>query len=643
MRAENHPWWKLAVDRANATGTKGESYWDLGLWATVVYQTTGDLSYAAKAITKALTAITGLPVLDRTVPLLPRDANYVREHFVDYIWMYEWLYPAMSDDQRAAYVQGLRNWCDWSLAIGTPQYVGGFRVTDSDQASGQYFGIALTDLLTGSDYLTRKDNTAQHNVIGGLDATAANFTSTVRNALARFVQGAEGGCWIESSEYNTDTPRLWMMGCEAIKSLTGVDHFPEFTAFLPQFAQEMIAVLTPDLKDSFQWGDDENPHLFLARMFHRITTLGMLQGLLQDTPIGGTLLGLIQELQAKYGYVGNNSVFPWPRIFLYYNPYAWASTDWRADAPKVLYAPGMGQLKVHDGWSPSDAFFAARMSTRTGVDHEVQDFGDFQLYRKGEWVLGHPIGYAQGPTYISNSNVVCNSMLIGGLSSMFMRGVVAQGSGDGFFWITGTTKGFYYQQPHYLSPPVFCREWTRSLVYAPAVDKSGAVVLVLDYVDADDPKSLPGVANYRPDDLKLINAAPSPKQWIIHSPVPATIGPDLLSWSTPGGQSVQVIPFLPLGWTATAYDETVLWQGIKEPVASERKFQTRICPGAIQPVDTFLNVISVFDSKGPTPPSFTLVKAPDPAMLAVRLVRPNARNLVVTFGADHRVSVQPLA
>ena len=49
MRLQNHPWWQQVKSNADLSATSGARYGDLGEWATMVYQVTGDPVYAAKA------------------------------------------------------------------------------------------------------------------------------------------------------------------------------------------------------------------------------------------------------------------------------------------------------------------------------------------------------------------------------------------------------------------------------------------------------------------------------------------------------------------------------------------------------------------------------------------------------------------
>ncbi len=255
-RAENHAWWRLIKSNADKTGTSEEQWNDYGQWCALVYQITGEQAYGEKAVAKVLPLVT------------PVNANHVREFYIEAVILYDWLLPAMTAQQKVDYEARLNKLAEYSLGINQPIYTGGFRLDDSDQTVGQYFGLALTDLALGTDYLSQSSQAGHlpKTPLGGLEVTN-DGTETVRNTIESYFENAAGGQWIESSEYNLGTNKLVLMGVNAIRTATGQEHFPEAVEYFAALKQNMLAELTPDLKDSFQWGDLEHPHSL--DMFHR--------------------------------------------------------------------------------------------------------------------------------------------------------------------------------------------------------------------------------------------------------------------------------------------------------------------------------------------------------------------------------------
>ncbi|HZU37339.1 MAG TPA: hypothetical protein VFA18_15555, partial [Gemmataceae bacterium] len=469
--------------------------------------------------------------------------------------------------------------------------------------------------------------------VGGLYASAAD-RSTLRNTISQYIHLADGGEWIESSQYNLNTLKLLLSDAEMVRTAAEKDPFPELKPLLPKLALEQIYELTPDLRDSYQWGDQEHPHDL--RLLKRMPCLQILAGLTQGDPAGPYIQELVLELSAQHGYHGARSAEPMEVTgLLLFNPFA-PHADWRAVLPPSLYAPGMGILLVHNGWQPTDSLFGAQMSTHPQVDHEVQYFGDFRLYRHGEWVIDHPLGY--GALAVSGEAV--NTVLLGGLSSMQeVREPIAQETGQHgeYAYIAGTTRGQPYARtnqpksnPRQIPAP-FVHEWTRSLVYLPSPDKQSDTVVVFDRVNAQDPKQVAGYHFYRPPDRKRIESAPALKQWLIHSPVAPNVSAGGLNWRTPGNQTVEVRTLLPVDQQRQVYNEADLWGKSHSIPLKWRRFQTRITPAHQATWDTFLNVIQVSDRPGAF--QAQLVESKGKEAEGTFIQRPQLDDVVVLFGA----------
>ncbi len=636
MWTSNNPWWQLIKRNADATGTPAQAYGDVGQWAMIAYQTTGDPTYAAKSY-QAL-----LPVLSST------DANTIRQEFEDVAVRYDWLYPALNAAQKATIYNALNYWGDIALGrVAVPGWwLTGARTSDSDQTTAEYFGLAMIDLATGPDnpragtFLNATFQDIDHNStqspVGGLDSTGVN-RDTLRNTLSDYASEAAGGTWIESSDYDMNTLKLVIEGVSAIDTATGVDHFPELTQVLKQAALEQVYEVTSDLNQAVQWGDEEWARNL--KLFDRVPTLAMLGGLFQNDPqVGPYANELVQQLVSKYGYTGYNSAEPiasgaW--MFELYNPQApTAPLSGLADGH---YSPGMGILQYHDGWTQDSSLFEAQMATHVDVDHEVADFGDFQLYRDGEWAVTHPLGY--GTT--ADSGASTNSMLIDGLSSMAAtRGPVAQESAtDGSFaYLAGTTGGQYYAQPYYQPPPTFLQEWTRSLFYLPSADGHSDTILVFDRVNASDPRTMADFSHYRASDQALMTAAPAVDQWIMNMPVQPSVTGSGFSWQTAGGQDLSVNTLLPLNQTRSVINDQQTFAGLQDFTPSEAQgWQVRVSPVGAQNWNTFLNVVQASDAGASS--STSLVQSDGGEAQGSLIRRSGSPDALVMFGAESQARV----
>jgi hypothetical protein len=550
--------------------------------------------------------------------------NFAREYSAELVLLYDWLYPGLSPPQRATFLSKLNELFSVALTnIWSPDVP--VRTSDSDQTVGVYFGLAFLFVATADhngaalDYFRRP-------FVGGLDSTDRDRT-TLRNAITDYVAMAEGGEWIESSDYNLGTVRLLLLGAEGVRTATGVDHFPEVTRWASSAALRPIYVTTPDRRQSFQWGDTEHPGDFRGRLFAWQTTNGIVAGLSgRDT--APYLQHFISDLVAQYGMTGHLSSEPWARMFLAFDPYAGSSPP--SDLPPGWFAKGQGLLTYRTGWDDQASMFGAHMPTQqVDVDHQVSYFGDFQLYRSGIWALTHPLSYG-GPSILGAGT---NSMLHAGFGAMSeFRDVVAmQHDPRGeFAYIAGTTGGQKYKAGYYQPPPTYLHEWTRSLLYVPSVDRSSETIVVFDRSHSEDPRDLPSLQRYSAGDRETIARARSLRQWILHMPVRPSISADQISWDLPSRDRVRVTMLLPRQRQVTPIDEAQLWAD-STILPEQRKWQVGIAPEPEQAWTTFLNVIDVHAPNGAS--SARLVTSAGDDVQGALIRRPGNTDLVAVFNA----------
>jgi PKD repeat protein len=605
MRQQNHPWWQEVKANADLSGTSSARYADIGQWATIAYQVTGDGAYAQKAWLEAKGKLKGTSVPDSS-------RNFTREHFIDYAWMYDWLYPGLTDTQRQQWVDSVNYWADLCLGQGGVSW--GTRLGDSDETTGHYFGLVLWDLASSGSN-PRAGTFIPHSKVGGLDQTGTS-RNNMRNAVADYVRRAEGGVWLESSKYNLGTVQLLLMGADGVKTAVGTEKFPEMEAFRKQAALAQIHEVAPDLRGVFQWGDNEQPRSLNRDL--RVSLVTVLAGLLQGDPtIGPYVQDFRDDIQASEDM--------WSRWMVFGNPYA-PRADFRGPVGNGHAAPGMGMLFMRDGWSSSHSLFASHMPSRPKVDHSVGYLHNFMLYRKGEYVFTHVIGYdaVEGEHH--------NAILAAGLSGMLeSRGPLAQElAPDGLYaYHLGSTGGNRNDKDYYNPPPRFLHEWTRSTLYLPSTDAQHDTIVIFDRVNAEDPKTLAKLDRYTSSDLARINGAPALKQWILHTPVSPDLSAEAIAWQTSGGQQVRVSTLLPADQTRQVYDESSM--GLKGTIsASERKFQVRVRPSVDRRWDTFLNVLQV--SNGAALGN-SLVASTNGAAQGVLVRRPQHDDVLAMFNA----------
>ncbi|MGO8671129.1 MAG: hypothetical protein ACLQVD_07175 [Capsulimonadaceae bacterium] len=78
--------------------------------------------------------------------------------------------------------------------------------------------------------------------------------------------------------------------------------------------------------------------------------------------------------------------------FMLIEPNAPTATDPRPTYPTYFYDPGAGRIVAHSDWTDSGTIFDYRASWES-INHQDCDGGQFELYRKGEWLTKEMSNY----------------------------------------------------------------------------------------------------------------------------------------------------------------------------------------------------------------------------------------------------------
>lgn len=588
---ETDPNWGVYVKRkADEPLTAG--CWACASWPVIYYQMTGNISYAQKAWASIE------PNVRTSPPTLPGDgSNGTRQGLMTQAWMYDWLKPALTTTQRQQFRDALIYWSKWTLG-DVPEHTHGTRLNDSDEVVGHYFGVIFTALAIQAEDATGADALINNPDVGGLSATASNLTSTLRNALKKFAEMAEGGEWIESSDYNFNTFYLAMQGMAGIKTATGQNYFPEYAPVLRDTVLAYVTRISPDLKQVYQWGDEQHPHAIW--FYYHYPYLQTLAFMVKDDP---TLAGIVKGAMQSLREANSTDIFirePNPYFFLFYDPSITPDAQWQSKTALRHYARGQGLAFSRTGWGNTESLFGAMSQPgKIFVDHQNLVASDFQLYRKGEWTITHPIAYA--PTARAH-----NTMTFSGFgAAREARGPLAYESDTTYTYQVSGTAGNLGYTDYWNPPATFFHEWTRSLLYLPSQDKKSDTVIIYDRTNTEDPKTLFGwqdaasctsiVGRYYCDDWNLIKNEPR-KAWYIHTPVSPTVTDSAISWETPNGQRVRVTSLLPLQTAKRIVNEATENVHLANTIeAKERKYHVQITPVTVHQWDTFLHVAQAFD------------------------------------------------
>ena len=490
---------------ADRTGGSNEAYGDNGGWALVAYRATGETVYGQKALDK----------LRAQYDKNHGFTDYGREQWIDLALIFEGTRPLHIQSDRDSFVSMVNRWADAELASWGP--------ADSDQGTGgAFFGIALSMILTESYNPRSAEFLAK---IGGLDASA-NWAElkTPIDALRSYVEHSKGGVWPEGTEYSLGTLKLLITGADALRRITGVDHTPEVWPFLKEAAQAYTLELVPGFEDALNWGDAQDTRTSHPR--HRTALFGCLAA---HSPLAHSMFR--QHVQ-QFGMWQTIEAAPGWRPFYTYDPNA----PQESILPLTGFASGQGVLYWHDNWGLNGkALMLHSRPKMPYVHHEFHPFGDFQLWRGGEWALTHPMGYGQGATFAATHN----NMSVGGLSGMGEIRENLYYSLGPHPYLVSLTGGKFDPSQTYATPPVFLREHRRTVVFLPG---DTDIIVVRDYVDGVDPKSLQTEAqirwSYNTLQADQIMAAPAFICFYLHAGGPPTHASSAVAWTTPKGQQI---------------------------------------------------------------------------------------------------------
>src|SRR3989338_246275 len=212
-------------------------------------------------------------------------------------------------------------------------------------------------------------------------------------------------------------------------------------------AKVLVEQLTPNLKDSYQWGDVEEPRQL--NFFRRIGTLSMLGTITKNKNV----LWLFDKFFDKNG-TSNIA----PHWILKATPY---SPREQRQGMSYHSAPGAGTFYYHTGWNPDDSFFIGHIKPGLGVDHETDMFTNFSLYRKSGWAITNPKGYYGHP---DNEAPYQNTLMVSGdlpLVTQEIKKIDRAELIDGVVIQSGIAGGQSYKRRR-SPPPVTLNSWRRT-------------------------------------------------------------------------------------------------------------------------------------------------------------------------------------
>jgi hypothetical protein len=541
-------WFRLIRTYANQ---EPDPYGDTGLWAALMYQMTGDVVYVARAWDD----------IQLMFASELNDDNNGRELLLRRVIIAEIIWPGLSSDGQATLLATFDRWIANLLDSPSLPDSWPLRHIDSDQVTGIYFGVAYYYLAFGSVHPPAAEFFSRP-FVGGLDATGRDRT-TLRNCVYDYVLMADGGEWIESSEYNLGTVRLLMLGAMCARRASGRDCFPEVTAWAEQAACRYLHMATQNLLDSVQWGDNETVRVLEPWAW--VST-----AMLFDSPVARKF---VDDLITLRGLTGSHAAEPIDSAFLAVNE----KTDTAMPTSLVFNAPGQGILVAKAGWGLDDSMFASHFPPTfvppvgvSPVDHAARYFGNVQIWKNRTWALTNPLGYGPGPL----DGRFHNTMLHCGYGTpQEFRGAVRAYDGDGWAYHAATCGGSILQSGTYQPPPKFWHEWSRMTLWLYG-DVDTCIVFERSHVD--DPVPMPRFSQYSAsEEAKLAQNPLRLLRW--HAQTLPVIAGNRAEWVTCGGAAVARAEWLDGPQVNVSIgDQAALWSSITQIRAPEKKFHVDI-------------------------------------------------------------------
>ncbi|HLK55122.1 MAG TPA: hypothetical protein VKU00_01075 [Chthonomonadaceae bacterium] len=560
MAQENTPLWQYVQKSVpgKRIGDKGEYY-------TIAYQVTGDPTYAQAVYNWYVQeGCFGTPYkLPGGHPGWDGAENNLTFHWDAYCMVYDWCYPGWTTAQRTQYL----DWLKWvTHRVLDEQGKERIRIGDTDANNGYYTGLIDTYLIAPDDpYCASLPNQKFSAIgggmmpVGGLDyQPALGWRFGLRNALYDYLaRGAAGGYINYGAEYNMNMLDTLCHLSAGEATATGQSHLPEFDGQLDAFGLLWLYQFTPDLKDYFEWGDMTNCRNI--RPEDSVSATMALAGLLGQR--GSSMAPYLQKLALDI-YTNpqgwHSGSHPYARGLTLFNPSAPAAEWSTAGLPAGAIAPGAGILFYHPGWSPSSSFFGAMVPPNSHCDHHCTYGSDWQLYRNGEWVLTHPMTYGVC-SYSYLANWISNGMSYSGLGAMKEAGGYDSGeTTDQYAYLCGVTGGSYFARGAYNPPPDYVHEGTTEIVYLPCSDGSCDTVITHVRANVQNPRNLARFDSYADPEQKAMQNAPAPKVFVQHTLSQPSINGNIATWTTPGGQNVQMTSLSGSGVGLHAFTEASL-------------------------------------------------------------------------------------
>ena len=589
------------------------------------------------------------------------DSNPVREKMVRLVRMAATIKPCITGLEYERLKVGIAEQLQSALMGG---YTHTVPLNDSDNIVGFYFAVVVQYLLEPNYQLAVDNFNNVNNIspklcckVGGLASTntpeqylLASGTKNMRNAIRMYVEYlGEDGAWIESGEYDLHTVALLIEGYDAIKTLTGTEHFPEIATWLPKHATFLLNVFSPDLKRMHKWSDTEHPRDPLLNLYAQVAM--QVAGVLKGTTEGRKLHDLLVELGDLHGLTGRDGIEPNAvnsNPFILYDPYE-TQVEWRDTTSVSDRNVRIASRKSHASDTNASQWFVycggpqrwlTANNASASVHHAEVNYQSCSsdLYRNGAYALTYIQDYG-GPTGTGRDG--SNTVLIHGRGQqgrVFVKFTPTHHAN--FSSVVKTTGGEKLVGRAYCgmrnTPDIFLHEWTRSEVYLPRTARTATdVVVTHDRVNALT--TIPTAHCYTTAEANSVAPydAVHHKLLINHASTLPVLSGNAYTWDGPAGvggnNPVKMTIAYPTTFNSTIVNELTdmsTMPGWSRVAKSERKYHVRNWPTNTQQWNTFLTVKEVGTAGAVN------AKTDEGKVEGAHIVRPGEADALVLFNAE---------
>jgi hypothetical protein len=153
--------------------------------------------------------------------------------------------------------------------------------------------------------------------------------------------------------------------------------------------------------------------------------------------IEGGASALLSRITDPWSWSSTQSIL----YYMLLDPAAPTATDPRPTFPTIFFDPAAGRILAHSDWTANGTMFDYRASW-ISINHQLGDGGQFELYRKGEWLTKEMSNYdnnALGMTTVYHNTLALQNWCANGTPNLqwYEAGEWANGSQ----WMEGDDAG----------------------------------------------------------------------------------------------------------------------------------------------------------------------------------------------------------